>query len=287
MTEPPVEVSSMKHNHFGRQSSALSLLGLLAACAISAASGGCRLELSDGKADNGGDGPAGVTKAGDGGAPTASGGAPPANGGAPSGGRSGVASGGTQAGSAHAGAGPSGGARSTAVHMEDCENRDAIPNDDREHAVDFGAGAILCLAESESDWFYVDMPSDGRAHVIEFDIKEQDDSLIYIAATAEKDGSDLGTIRPSQRGLKLSAFVTVGPGTRTFFEVKGAGSSNDNITTIDLLVSAEMDDHEPNNDRASATSIQPASEISAQLILPYVSATDQQIEDWYKIELSA
>ena len=33
--------------------------------------------------------------------------------------------------------------------------------------------------------------------------------------------------------------------------------------------------------------IQPASDVSAQLILPYVIATDQQMPDWYKAELMA
>jgi len=218
----------------------------------------------------------------------ASGGASTANGGAPSTGHGGATSGSTQAGSANAGAGRSGGASSSSkTHQEDCGNPDAIANDDREHAIDFGAGATLCLIdESDHDWFYVDTPSDNRAHVIELDISEMDDSWVNIDVTAEKDGTSLGRIHPSQRGLKLSGFVTVGPGTRTLFDLHG-WVKNSNTTTIDVLVSAEADDHEPNNDRASATLIQPATEISAQLIMPYVSATDQQIQDWYKAELTA
>jgi len=279
----------MKQHQFGGRSCALSSFGLVAGCALSAASGGCRLELSDGKtAGSGGDGAVDDTKTEDGGAPTAAAGAAPANAGAPSASHGGAASGTAQGGSAHAGAGQAGSASISAIrHQEDCANSDPIPNGDREHAVDFGAGGTLCLIDSsDSDWFYVDTPSDGRAHVIELDISETDGSWINIDVTAEKDGSDLGRIHPSQRGLKLSGFVTVGPGTRTFFEVKGA-TPNSDTTTIDVLVSAEADDHEPNNDRASASLIQSATEVSAQLILPYVSATDQEMQDWYKAELSA
>jgi len=278
----------MKQDHFGRRRSAWSLLGLLLVCALGSASGACQLELSQrDKAGSGGDDSPSDTKAGGGDATTASSGAPTANGGAPSTARGGSANGGARAGSANAGAGQPGGARSSVFHEEDCENSDPIPNDSKEHAVDFGAGATLCLiTDSDSDWFYVDTPSDGRAHVFEFDITETDDNLINIEVTAEKDGSNLGRISPSQRGLKLSAFLTVGPGTRTLFQVWG-NASNSGTSTIKVSETAEADDHEPNNDRASATPIQPATEVSAQLILPYVSATDQEMQDWYKTELTA
>jgi hypothetical protein len=260
----------------------------LAVCALAAASGGCQLQLSDGRAGKGGDGPDDVTKTEDGGASTNSGGASTANGGAPSTSHAGSANGTAQAGSTSAGAGPSAGASSSAIaYEEDCANTDAVPNDDREHAVDFGAGATVCVLDSsDSDWFYLDTPNDGRAHVIEFDISETDASWIDIDIMAGKDGSDLGRIHPSQRGLKMSAFLTVGPDTRTFFDVNGYLANTD-TTTIKVSVTAEADDHEPNNDQASATLIQPETEVSAQLIVPYVSATDQQVEDWYKAELTA
>jgi hypothetical protein len=255
---------------------------------MAAASGGCQLQLSDGDAaGRGGDGSAGVTKTEDGGAMTASAGASTANAGVPNASHGGSANAAAQGGSANASPGHSGGARSTSTHQEDCENPDAIRNDDREHAVDFGAGATLCLTDgSDNDWFYLDTPSDDRAHVIELDISETADNRIDIYVTAEKDGSDLGLIRPSQRGLKLSAFLTVGPGTRTLFRIQGYGG-NTGTTTIEVSDSAEADDHEPNNDRASATQVQAGTEVSAQLIMPYVSATEQHVQDWYKVELAA
>jgi hypothetical protein len=278
----------MKQIHFGWRSSALSSLGLLAAFAIATASGGCKIELPDGdSAGSDGDGSAGVTATGKGGATTASGGATTANGGVPSTSDGGAANAATQAGSANAGAGASGGARSTSIYQEDCANPDPIPNDERERAIDFGAGAIVCpIDSSDSDWFYVDTPNDGRAHVIQLDITETEGSWIDIDVTAAKDGSFVGRIHPSQRGLKLTGFLTVGPGTRTLFDVNGYLENTD-TATINVSLTPEADDHEPNNDRASATLIQPASEISAQLILPYVSASDQQIQDWYKVELAA
>ncbi|HKO50823.1 MAG TPA: hypothetical protein VJV79_24050 [Polyangiaceae bacterium] len=283
----------MKIYGFERRRSALGSLGLLAICALAAGGGGCQLQLADDKASGkSGDGPTRMTSAGagdadgNGGARSAESGASNGNGGTPSNDQGGAASAAAGAGSAAAGAGNS----TTAgprTHKEDCGNPDSIPNDDREHAVDFGTGATLCVTNSQdSDWFYVDTPKDDRAHVIQLDISETDGSWIEISITADKDGSDMGRIQLSQRGLKQSSFITVGPGTRTFFQVYGR-SSNTDTTTIDVSVSAEADEHEPNNDRASATPIEPASEISAQLILPYVSQTDQQTQDWYEIQLAA
>jgi len=270
----------MKLLHFARRNCVLGLLSLGAACALAAGSGGCQLQLSDGRdSANGGEHSNPVTT-GSAGARAAAGGAPNDSGGVPQGGS------GTKDGSA-AHAGESTGSNAAPPLQEDCSNSEKIPNNDRAHAVNFGSGATLCvLNDSDSDWFYVDTPNDGRAHVIKLDISETADSWVDIFVTADKDGSDLGRIHPSQRGLKLSSFVTVGPGTHTLFEVQGYVDNRD-TTTIDVSVSSEADVHEPNNDRASATQIQTGSEVSAQLILPYVSQTDQQVQDIYKVQLSA
>ncbi|HET7538835.1 MAG TPA: hypothetical protein VFK05_03160 [Polyangiaceae bacterium] len=272
----------MKFGHFEGRSSAWGSVSLLAASVLAASSGGCRLELSDGsKSGNGGEHSNPVATAADSGAKNTAGGVPSSGGGAPSNAQGGAAN------TAPAGGSSTGNASSAAFSREDCANPDQIANDDREHAVDFGSGATLCVKnDSDSDWFYVDTPSDGRAHVIQLDISETDGSWVDIYISAEKDGSEMGRIHPSQRGLKLSAFATVGPGTRTFFQVEGYVGNTD-TTTIDVSVSPEADAHEPNNDRASATLIQPGSEVSAQLILPYVSQTDQQLQDFYKVQLAA
>ena len=276
----------MKFGHFSARSSALGSFSLLAACALAVGSGGCRLEISDGSSsDNGGERSGPDTTSGDSGARNTSGGAANGSSGAANGSSGAPSNGQGGAASSAGGAGQSAGASTASNTEEDCSNSEKIANNDREHAVAFGSRATLCvLNDSDSDWFYVDTPSDGRAHVVQLDISETDGSWIDIYLTAEKDGSDMGRIHPSQRGLKLSSFVVVGPGTRTFFEVQGYVNNTD-TSTIDVSVSAEADDHEPNNDQATATLIQSGSEVSAQLILPYVSRTDQQIQDVYKAEL--
>jgi len=275
----------MKFDRFERRSAALSSLALFAACTLAAGSSSCKLELSDG-GDSGSGGERSATiAAGNGGATPTAGGAPNASAGAASTGQGAAGNSATEGGSADAG--QSGSSSPASTNREDCTDPDHIPNDDRQHAVNFGSGATLCVSnDQDSDWFYVDTPSDGRAHVIKLDISETDESWVDIYVTADKDGSAMGRIHPSQRGLKLSSFATVGPGTRTYFQVEGF-TNNTDTTTIDVTVTAEADEHEPNNDRASATPIQPATEISAQLILPYVSQTDQQVQDIYEVDLAA
>ena len=277
----------MKFRDFERRRSALGSLSLLAACALAAGSGGCRLELSDGSDSGSGGERANPVAKGDGGARSGSDGAPAGAGGASSNAQAGAANSATAGASTAAAAGQSAIANSAPTNQEDCSNADKIPNGDREHAVSFGSGATLCVIDdSDSDWFYVDTPSDGRAHVIKLDISETDGSWVDISVTAGNHGSTMGRIHPSQRGLRLTSFVTVGPGTRAFFQVEGYVRNSD-TTTIGVSVSTEADEHEPNNDRASATLIQAGNEVSAQLILPYVSQTDQQTQDIYKVELGA
>ena len=274
----------MKFDHFERRSAVLGSLALSAACALAVSSGGCQLQLSDGS-DSGSGGKHSATVAENGGVRATPGGASNGNAGATNNGQSAAGNSATEGGSGDAG--QSGSSSPTSTNHEDCGDPDRIANDDRQHAVNFGSGATLCVTDDQdSDWFYVDTPSDGRAHVIKLDITETDESWVDIFVIADKDGSDMGRIHPSQRGLKLSSFVTVGPGTRTYFQVEGF-TNNTDTTTIDLSVTAEIDEHEPNNDRASATQIKPGTEVSAQLVLPYVSQTDQQIQDVYKVQLAA
>lgn len=274
----------MKFDRFERRSAVLGSLALSATCALAASSGGCQIQLSDGS-DAGSGGEHSAAPAENGGARATAGGAPNGSGGTPNSGQSAAGNTATEGGSGDAG--QSGSSSPTSANREDCSVPDRIPNDDRQHAVNFGSGATLCVTDDQdSDWFYVDTPSDGRAHVIKLDISETDESWVDIFVIADKDGSDMGRIHPSQRGLKLSSFVTVGPGTRTYFQIEGF-TTNTDTTTIDVSVTAEMDEHEPNNDRASATQIKLGDEVSAQLILPYVSQTDRQIQDVYKVELAA
>ena len=249
---------------------------------------GCHLQVTDGSGEGGSSALGGSTATGTGGA-NATGGSSEFGGAQATGGVSAAASGGTsQAGGGGAGASAgSSGASMGNTNVEDCSNPDVIPNDSREHAVNFGTGATICVVDtSDSDWFYVDAPKDGRAHVIQLDISESPNSWVIADVIAESDGSNMGQVRFSQRGLKATAFVTVGPGTRTLFDFYGFVDNTD-TTRIDVSLIAEMDDHEPNNDRASATPITPGTEVAAQLINPYVSQTEQRIADYYQIDVAA
>jgi hypothetical protein len=250
-----------------------STLASATVCVLTTLAVGCHLQVTDGSGEGGSSALGGSTATGTGGTNATT---------------AGSEFGGAQAtgGVAGASAGSSG-ASTGNTNVEDCSNPDAIPNDDREHAVDFGAGATICVVDSsDSDWFYVDAPDDHRAHVIQLDITESQNSWVTADVIAASDGSNMGQVHFSQRGLRASAFVTVGPGTRTLFDFSGF-VENSGTTRIDVSLSTEMDDHEPNNDRASATPITAGTEVAAQLINPYVSQTEQRIADYYQIDVAA
>ncbi|MFZ5890484.1 MAG: hypothetical protein ACOY0T_05390 [Myxococcota bacterium] len=273
----------MKRSHWGVRPvvgsrEAPKITGLLVVFAASAA---CQVQVTDGSGSGGSADAAGGATNGSGGVNAASGGAVVAAGGTVSTGGSGNNTG--QGGASTAGTGGS----NAASTQEDCSQPDAIGNDDREHAVNLASGATICVTNSsDSDWFYIDTPNDNRAHVIQVNTASQPDSWVDFEVIAQADGSNMGRVHASQRGLKMSSFLTVGPGTRTLFEFYGFVTSTQ-TTTITVTESAEADEHEPNNDKDTASSIQAASEVSGMLILPYVSATNQAIEDWYRADLTA
>lgn len=263
----------MTKRKFGGESCARSLVGGVGFVLLGTLSVACHIQVTDGGGEGG-------SNAGFGGASPSGSGGSDADGAVSSGGAS-TASGGAST------AGASNSAGSGSTNVEDCGHPDALGNDDREHAVNFGSGATICVLDSsDHDWFYVDTPDDHRAHVIQLDFTETAGSWVNASVIASADGSSLGDVHPSQRGLKLSAFVTVGPATHTLFDFHGFVANTD-TTRIDVSMLTEMDEHEPNNDRESASAIQVGSEVTAQLINPYVSETNQQIQDWYRLDLAA
>ncbi len=222
-----------------------------------------------------------------GGAAATNGGVPAANGGSPSNGGS-LASGGGTAGEAARGGAAAGGAASVfgAPYVEACGSAEPMSNDDRDMALALGSETTLCLADgADHDWFYVDTPADGKAHILELDFDQEPSAWANLAVFAKADGSQIGTFH-SAKGVKASVWVTLGPGARTLLDFT-PNIASQALVTVKASMTAENDSYEPNNERAAAATIMSATDISAQMMVPYVSVDQSLEDDWYKVELTA
>jgi hypothetical protein len=214
-----------------------------------------------------------------------------ASGGAPEGGNVAVAGGGASTGGTKAGTEGGGGAEagatsSDAPYVEACGAAEPTNNDARESALDLSAGATLCMSdENDDDWFYLDAPDDGKGHVIQLDITQEPAARIGMTLFAKQDGSEMGMAYLEQ-GVSGSVYASVGPGTRTLIDFAPFWA-RDALATVKASLLTESDAYEPNNDRDAAATIQPGTEISAQLIVPYASLAQNSAVDWYKVELTA
>jgi hypothetical protein len=258
--------------------------------------GGCKLNVSNDGGDAGSssqgdeDDDRNATGGRDGGSPGASGGTPEAAGGTPE------AAGGTPA-AAGGSASESGGSVATGgedsststapAHFEDCGASETTANDDRDSARALGAEATFCVDQSsDRDWFYVETPDDGKAHVIQLDFDQSARAYVAFEVYAAKDFSNMGGLTLG-RGAKETVFVSVGPGTRTLFEFRSYVGASEGPISVRTSVTAERDQYEPNNDRGAAAEISAGAPISAQLIVPYSASDDRSPADWYKLELGA
>lgn len=255
-------------NWIGFAGAGLSLAALLAGA-------GCQLSVGDGTEEATG----GTVSQPEPAAP-----APQASSGGSSNTTGSVNGGGGAVGSGGVGGGTSGPASGTA-HVETCGVEEAVPNGERDQAQPLGADTTFCLADGDRDWFYVDAPDDGKAHVLQLDFEQEAqahaDGEVYAAA----DFTRIGELN-FERGTLETKFVTVGPGSRTLFvftDYAGRGG----LVRVKTTISAEKDEHEPNNGRTSAARITAGSEVRGQLIVPYVSDSSRVAADWYEVVLSA
>jgi hypothetical protein len=159
-----------------------------------------------------------------------------------------------------------------------------MPNETREDALPLTTASIW-LEGSDVDWFYVDVPDDGRAQIIELTQTQSVDLISSIGVVAGADFSPIGTAYNAIRGTNRTLYATVGSGTRTLFSFaatnRGFGRSD-----ITVSVTPENDEYEPNPSRDEAAPIALNTDITAQLIVPYVSTSDRSADDYYQVELA-
>jgi hypothetical protein len=220
----------------------------------------------DGGSSNDGDG--GSSNDGDGGSPTGS--AAGGEGGSVAGGEAGM-----------------GGATENEpdTYVETSDGIETIENNDRDHTVPMPSMASIYLPAGDEDWFSVQVPDDGRAHVLEIGVAQAATLRAGLDVQAGADFSLVGAPQTFAQGVTTTVFATVGPGSTTllrFFIFAGTGRAD-----LTLNVVAENDAYEPNNERTEARSIPLNSDISAQFMVPYTSAGDNAIDDWYAVDLSA
>jgi hypothetical protein len=175
-------------------------------------------------------------------------------------------------------------------HYEETDDGvETVENNDREHPVPLVATASIFLTTGDQDWFEVDAPNDGRAHVIELTVQQQADFRTIVKALAAADFAEIGVVNLAL-GITSSVFVTVGPGTTTliqFAPYAGTEKPGGKRVEVALEVRAEEDAHEPNNTRETATPVALNTDVSAQIMIPFASATDQVATDWYSVPLAA
>jgi hypothetical protein len=205
-------------------------------------------------------------------------------GGQVSSGAGGDGEGGTQGPSAEGGAG------ATDEHFEETSDGvETVENNDREHAVPLASTASIFLTTGDQDWFKVETPNDGRAHVIELTLQQQAGFRTYVSALASTDYAELGG-QALATGVTSSVFLTVGPGTTTLIQFTPYGGTEKpggKRVDVSFQVRAEDDAHEPNNTRATSAPITLGANVSAQIMIPFASAAEQMAVDWYSVPLEA
>ena len=247
----------------------------------SGGSGGSDGSGSGGAAGDGSGGSGNGSNAGEAGATSS-----PSSGGA--GGQASSGAGGDGQGGSQEPGGEGGGGGSIDEHFEETSDGvETVENNDREHAVPLPPTASIFLTTGDEDWFKVEAPSDGRAHVIELDVKQQAGLRTFVRALAGEDYAELGG-QALQAGVSTSVFLTVGPGTTTLIQFTPWGATEKpggKRAEVALEVRAEDDAHEPNNTRETAAPISLNTDVSAQIMIPFASAAEQVAMDWYSVPL--
>lgn len=172
------------------------------------------------------------------------------------------------------------------VVRENCGVAETVDNEDRDHARPLGSGATICVDDDDDeDWFYLDAPDDGKAHVIRLDVEQAAEAHLGVAVYADKDDSEI-THTSFDLGVTDTLYVTVAPGSRTLLDFYEYGTSK-GLITLKASLTTEQDANEPNNERDKAKLISAGSEVHGQILVPYLSAEERASADWYQVELKA
>jgi len=180
------------------------------------------------------------------------------------------------------------GGDSEVPYVEPIDGTELIENDVRETPIPLPEQASIFLPEGDEDWFSVTAPDDGRAHIIHLTIAQETGVRATLDAMTQDSFSPVGSLGNGLLpGVTESVFISMGPGSTMLlrFFVRTSGGFGRLDVSFELL--DEDDPYEPNNDEDQARTIPLDTDISAQLIEPYTSATDHPIDDWYQVDLEA
>lgn len=213
------------------------------------------------------------------------------SGGAPSSGAGGTVDSGGAAGAGGAsdegpaaGAGGESGAGTVSDYFEETDAPEPVDNDDRDHVLPMPHRGSLWLPANDRDWFYVEAPDDGRAHVLELRVEQDAPTRAEVVAYAAADNSEIGRILVPQ-GTTRTIWVSVGPGTTAHIEFRANRPGR--LDFVFVGMTAELDEYEPNNDRDSAKPVAVNTPFSGQQIIPYSSDVERDLSDWYEVTLDA
>jgi len=171
-------------------------------------------------------------------------------------------------------------------HTEVCGAEEVVENGDRDHAQPLGTQASFCVdGGNDHDWFYVDVPDDGKAHVIRLDLAQAPEAWVQAEIYAKSDFSKIGGLSLDE-GVQATSWVSVGSGTRTLFDFSEYIGS-EGLIDVKTTITPEKDDYEPNSSRAEAAAISAGSQVRAQFVVPYTADDDRAVDDWFKLELTA
>ncbi len=187
------------------------------------------------------------------------------------------------AGDSHSAEAGAGGASTT--YVETSDGIEAQPNDTREQALPLEPSPSVWLnGANDQDWFYVDAPDDGKAHLLSIRfVQESGTSTAFFAYSS--DFTQVGKYQPNAGTTGSSVYFSMGPHTRTLVQVYSASGLAGRVV-LDWQLTDEADPY-AHADRASATPIELGTEIRAQLLNRYVSGSDHSSADWYQLDLAA
>jgi hypothetical protein len=176
-----------------------------------------------------------------------------------------------------------GGRDTGAFSTFDCHSTELQGNDTRGAARRLSPEVTLCLRGRDQNWFYVDTPDDGKAHILEVLVAPEPEADVRFEVEMESDGSLLGSDYTADRATTY--WATLGPGRRALLSF--AGFSRGGQVQLKARMTAERDPYSPNQARESAAEIQVGQLIRAQLHQPYFSRDEQPYGDWYEARLEA
>jgi hypothetical protein len=211
------------------------------------------------------------------------------------GGMSGAAGGGRGGAGGTGGKSGAGGAAGTSVMSGDPCSAETQPNEDRDHATPFATNmdVKLCLQNKNDVDFYElktpDMPAQGGYYVVKVtDVGTT--GGIHATAQAAADNGDVED-NTGVSGVSVFFWFNAKAGATFRLKVFFYTGGNDPIPyTLRVDYKGVPDNNEPNNLRASATSMTPATPIHGYLFAGFENSTavaNTAWEDWFKVTLDA